>query len=164
MEEKKIQFQVKTIKMLAYSIGSLVLILLVFKVGTVVGAKRADFSCRWSDNYHQNFGGPKKGFMEGFGDRDFIEANGVFGQVIKIESNQLVIKDGGNIEKVVIVSESTVINKFKETIKISDLKVDDRVVIIGSPNSSGQIEAKLIRLMPTPPNFLMAPVNSRGQI
>ena len=36
--------------------------------------------------------------------------------------------------------------KGRETVKKEDLKVGDWVVIIGSPNEKGQIEARLIRL------------------
>ena len=130
---------------------ALIILLLGFKLGTVVGIRKADFSCRWSDNYHQNFGGPQKGFLQGLGDRDFIEANGTFGQIIKIDGSTLVIKGRQNIEKIVLVSGTTVLRNFQGTIKIGDLKVDDLVIIIGEPNVSGQIEAKLIRVMPPLP-------------
>ncbi len=80
-------FQSKLFK--GFVLGLLVFLLLtiVFKVGEIVGVEKADFSCRWSNNYHQNFGGPKQGFMQGFGDKDFIEANGVVGQILKIASS-----------------------------------------------------------------------------
>lgn len=129
----------------------LMILLLGFKIGTIVGARKADFSCRWSDNYHRNFGGPQKGFLQGLGDRDFIEANGTFGQIIKIDGFTLVVKGRNDVEKVVLVNDATVIKNFQNTIKVGDLKVDNLVVIIGEPNASGQIEAKLIRVMPPLP-------------
>jgi len=127
------------------------IILLVFKTGMMVGFQKANFSCHWSDSYHRNFGGPRGGFPGGLGDRDFLEANGTVGQIIKIASSTLVIKGRGNIEKVVLIKADTVINQRKETITIDNLKVDDSVVVIGEPNNDGQIEAKLIRVMPKPP-------------
>lgn len=129
----------------------LMILLLGFKIGSIVGARKADFSCRWSDNYHQNFGGPQKGFLQGLGDRDFIEANGTFGQIIKIDGSTLVVKGRNDVEKVVLVNDATVIKNFQNTIKAGDLKVDNLVVIIGEPNVSGQIEAKLIRVIPPLP-------------
>ena len=33
---------------------------------------------------------------------------------------------------------------------IKDLKIDDFVVVIGTPDEQGQIEAKFIRIMPSP--------------
>ncbi|HRY76839.1 MAG TPA: hypothetical protein P5524_01605 [Candidatus Paceibacterota bacterium] len=143
--------QSKTFAGIMIAIIALAILLLGFKLGTVVGARKADFSCRWSDNYHQNFGGPQKGFMQGLGDRDFIEANGTFGQVIKIDGSTLVVKGRNDVEKIVLVSDTTVIKSFQDTIKAADLKVDSLVVIIGEPNAAGQIEAKLIRVMPPLP-------------
>lgn len=126
----------------------LIAVLLIFKAGMIVGAKKADFSCRWSDNYHQNFGGPQKGFLQGFGDRDFMDSHGVSGQILKIDSPSIIIKGIDNVEKIITTNEGTIINRLKDVIKISDLKIDDNVVVIGSPNQTGQIEAKLIRVIP----------------
>ena len=39
---------------------------------------------------------------------------------------------------------------MRDEIKISDLKIGDFIVVIGSPNTDGQVEAKFIRLMPEP--------------
>ncbi|PIR91580.1 hypothetical protein COX74_00130 [bacterium (Candidatus Gribaldobacteria) CG_4_10_14_0_2_um_filter_41_16] len=144
-------FQSKTFKIILAAIGGLMIILLVFKTGMMVGFQKANFSCHWSDNYHQNFGGPRGGFPGGFGDRDFIEANGSVGQIIKIATSTLVIRGRGNVEKVVLIKADTVINQLKETITINELKTDDMVVVIGEPNNDGQIEAKLIRVMPAIP-------------
>lgn len=143
--------QSKTFAGIMIAIIALAILLLGFKLGTVVGARKADFSCRWSDNYHQNFGGPQKGFLQGLGDKDFIEANGTFGQIIKIDGSTLVVKGRNDMEKVVLVNDATVIKSFQDTIKAADLKVDSLVVIIGEPNAAGQIEAKLIRVMPPLP-------------
>ncbi|OGY40907.1 MAG: hypothetical protein A2Y82_03500 [Candidatus Buchananbacteria bacterium RBG_13_36_9] len=144
-------FGAKLFQGIIIGIAVLIVLLLVFKAGTMVGIKKADFSCRWSDNYHRNFGGPKGGFWGGFGDRDFMDANGTFGQIIKVEGNLLTIKGSQSAEKVILLNESTVIKSMKETIKPADLKVDDNIVVIGEPNESGQIIAKLIRLLPPPP-------------
>jgi len=62
-----------------------------------------------------------------------------------MKDNGFVIKSRENVEKVIITAEDTTITKGQETIK-DGLKVGDRVVIIGSPDEQGQIEAKLIRL------------------
>ncbi len=144
-------FQSKIFKGFILGVAIFFLILFIFKVGEIVGAKKADFSCRWSDNYHRNFGGPRAGFLKGFGDKDFIEANGTVGQVIKQASSTLVIKGRGEIEKVILINSDTTIKSLEKTIQAGDLKVDDMVVVIGEPNNSGQIEAKLIRVMPKPP-------------
>ena len=65
------------------------------------------------------------------------------------------------MEKIILVSDATIIKRFQDTIKLADLKVDDYIVVIGEPNNAGQIEAKLIRLMPPEPkNALPKPFPS----
>jgi hypothetical protein len=44
------------------------------------------------------------------------------------------------------VSDKTIIKSGRDDIKISDLKTDDRIVIIGKPDSSGVINAELVRI------------------
>jgi len=62
----------------------------------------------------------------------------------------LIIRGGDNVEKAVLIEKDTVIRHFMETIKSSELKVDDFIVIIGEPDEEGRIEAKFIRIMPEP--------------
>lgn len=158
-------FESKFFRGFLLGLGVFIILLFTFKLGMVVGAKKADFSCRWSENYHQNFGGPKGGFLPGLGDRDFLEANGTFGQIIKIDGALLTIKAPNNVEKIIVTNEQTTIRSSRDTVKISDLQTDNYIVVIGEPNDAGQIEAKLIRVMPPlPPNqgqpgFAPQPIN-----
>lgn len=123
----------KSFKIIVFAVGAVILLLLVFKAGVFVGYKKASFSYRWGENYHRNFG-------------DFINAHGTSGSIIKIDGSTLIVKSGDNVEKTILISEKTTITSRRETIKAGDFKVDDRVVVIGSPNEQGQIEAKFIRL------------------
>jgi hypothetical protein len=34
---------------------------------------------------------------------------------------------------------------------MNNISINDMIIVIGEPNQSGQIEAKLIRIMPPPP-------------
>lgn len=143
-------FQSKIFRGVILGLAALVVLLFIFKAGMIVGIKKADFSCRWSDNYHQNFGGPKGGFIPGFGDRDFLDANGTFGQIIKIDGSTLVIRGQNDVEKIILVDDKTAIKSQGDTVKLADLKMDEYVVVIGEPNDAGQIVAKLVRIMPPP--------------
>ncbi len=129
---------------------SLALLTGIFGLGVAVGYQKANFSYAWGENYHRNFGGPKGGFVHdfsrNFGDKDFINGHGIFGQIIKIDDNMIIVKGKDGVEKPVIISDKTTVNKWRESIKISDLKVDDQIIIIGDPNEQGQIEAKFIRI------------------
>lgn len=156
MDFKKM-FESKVFKGVLIGAGALVAVLVIFGAGMAIGFKKADFSFRWGENYHKNFGGPRGGFFRDFTGRDFIDAHGVFGQIIKIDPSTgsgqaatIIIKGRENVERTVVINDGTIINRGRETIKIGDLKINDYVVIVGEPNSSGQIEAKLIRNMPPP--------------
>ncbi len=138
-------------KRIFFGIAGLIILLLVFGLGMAVGFKKANFSYQWGENYHRNFGGPRGGFFQDFAGRDFVGSNGVFGQIIKIELPNLIVGGNNNTEKIIILKTDTVIRRLNETISPNDLKTDDYVTIIGSPNDAGQIEAKLIRIMPPPP-------------
>ena len=154
-DRKKINQDV--LKRVIIGLAGFVVIVLIFSAGMFVGGTKARFSYRWAESYHKNFAGPRGGF---FGDwrtlpppGDFIEGHGTFGEIIKIEGNTLIVKGRENIEKVILVSEKTVIKSGRKDIKISDLKIRDEAVIIGSPNEEGQIEANLIRLFPPKTGF-----------
>jgi len=155
MEEKKHDI----LKWIIVGLLAIVAIVLVFGLGVLVGEKKAKFSYHWAEHYHRMFAGPKAGFLGSLRTSpfppfdEFIEGHGTFGEIIKIEGNNLVVKGRGNVEKVIIVTEKTVIKSGREDIKFSDLKIGDMIVIIGSPNDKGQIEAKLIRVFPPKSSF-----------
>ena len=154
------------LKWIIIGLAGFVVIVLIFGAGMFVGGMKARFSYRWAESYHKNFAGPRGGFL---GDwrkfvpfpGEFIEGHGTFGEIIKINDSDLIVKGQGDVEKVIIITKDTTIEKGREKIKKEELKVGDRVVIIGSPNEQGQIEAKLIRVfseeetkaLPTLPRF-----------
>ena len=147
-QNKKINQDV--LKWIIIGLAGFVMIVLIFSVGMFVGGMKARFSYQWAESYHKNFAGPKSGF---FGDwrmlpppSDFIESRGTFGEIIKINDSDFVIKGQSDVEKVILITEGTIIQKGRDTIKKEELKVGDQIVIIGSPNEEGQIEAKLIRV------------------
>ncbi|MBI4744538.1 MAG: hypothetical protein HY776_06950 [Actinobacteria bacterium] len=134
------------LKGIIIGIAVLLILIAVFSLGIFVGTQKARFSYRWAGYYHKNFGGPRGGFMKGFGGRNFIDGHGVFGEVIKIDKDVVIVKSKSDIEKSIIISDKTTITKIGQTIKVSELKVGDMVVIIGTPNDKGQIEARMIRV------------------
>ncbi|OIO07396.1 hypothetical protein CO115_04300 [Candidatus Falkowbacteria bacterium CG_4_9_14_3_um_filter_36_9] len=146
----------KIFKIFFLGAGVLIILLLVFQLGVFVGFRKAQFSFRWGDNYHRAFGGPQGGFLQDFEGKDFINGHGISGMIAKIDANNLIIKDRDGLEKIIIITDSTFIKKGRVDIKLADLKIDDRVVIIGSPKDDGSIEAKIARIfdsndVPPPP-------------
>lgn len=139
----------KIFQIVIVSLCVLAIFVFGFSLGIQVGEHGRGFTNDWSDNYHKNFAGPRGGFMqEMMKDQEIINANGVFGQIIKIEGNNMVVKGNKDVEKIIVVGEKTIINRGRETVSLSDLKVTDTVVVVGEPNAVGQIEAKLVRVMP----------------
>jgi len=137
------------LKRVIIGLAGFVIVALIFGAGIFVGGMKARFSYRWAESYHKNFAGPQEGF---FGDwrtlppSDFIEGHGTFGEIIKINDSDLIVKGQGDVEKVILITKDTAIEMGRDTLKKEELKVGDSIVIIGSPNEEGQIEAKLIRL------------------
>ncbi len=136
----------KMLRWALYFIGGIALILVVFQLGMFVGFRKARFSFRWADSYHRTFGGPRGGWWQDFTGDDLINGHGVAGQVIKIDGNSLVIKGKEAVERIVVVSASTTIRGGRDTMSASDIKVDTKVVVIGTPQTDGSIMAKLIRV------------------
>lgn len=132
-------------------LAAAVVLIFVFTAGVLVGHEKGRFSRAWGENYYRNImgpGGSGRGMMD-FGRPEFNPHSG-FGQIIKIEGNNIIVKGPDNVEKIIVVDDRTAIQKFNQSLKITDLKVDDYIVVIGRPNSQGQVEAKLIRVMPAP--------------
>ena len=157
MEENKQNKKIHpdTLKWIIIGLAGFVVIVLIFGAGIFVGEMKARFSYRWAENYHKNFGGPSSGFLGDWKmfppDNEFIESYGTFGEIIKIDDSDLIVKGQNDVEKIIVITENTLIEMGRKSVKKNELKVGDRIVVIGSPNVKGQIEAKLIRLLPVPP-------------
>jgi hypothetical protein len=148
-QNKKINHDV--LKWIIIGLAGFVIIVLIFGAGMFIGGMKARFSYQWAESYHKNFAGPRGGFLGDWRQLpsppgDFIESHGTFGEIIQINDSDFVIKGQGDLEKIIVIKEDTILEKGRMAIKKDDLKVGDQVVIIGSPNEQGQIEAKLIRI------------------
>lgn len=138
-------FKFSHLSKLLLLLSAVVILIFVFMAGVFVGHEKGRFSRAWGENYYRNIGG-RRGWFDF--DRPGFNAHGGLGQIIKIENSSLVIKDSGNVEKTILVTGQTAIIKNFQNIKLSDLKLDDRIIALGRPNDQGQIEARLIRVMP----------------
>lgn len=148
-------FQSRGLRLAVFILTGFALVLMIFGAGMYIGFRKASFSYNWGDNYFRNFGGPRNNFPGDFRGRGYFGGHSGLGDVIAIEGNALTVVDQDNVEKSVIIGEDTVIRKLTEEISLEDIKVGDRVTVIGQPNSSGQIEAKLVRVMPQMPSPML---------
>ncbi|MDO8676336.1 MAG: hypothetical protein Q7K16_01655 [Candidatus Azambacteria bacterium] len=136
---------------LLMAIAAVVVLAFVFAAGVFVGHEKERFSRSWEKNYYGNIMGPGRRGLMGFWGRPNFNAHSGLGQIIKIDENTITVKDQGNAEKTILINERTAIIKDFQSIKISGLKIDDRIIVIGRPNEQGQIEARLIRVVPALP-------------
>jgi hypothetical protein len=162
MEENNIQKNLKpdvekVLKYLIIVILCGVIVMTIFVTGVLVGQEKARYSFAWVENYQKNFAGPVpmqeiSGTMQS---NQVISGHGIFGQVLKVDGETLVVKGQDNMEKTVNVSDDTPIVKNRSKAKHSELKVGSNVVIIGEPDDDGQVEAKFIRILPKPESYII---------
>ena len=147
---KKIKkvFESKVLIKVLYGIGIFIVILIIFSAGMSVGFRKATFGHAWGENYERNFGMMPPPI--GFNGNNFPNAHGAIGKIIKIELPTIIVEDRDNTEKVVLIKDDTKIEKIRSIITNADLKINDFIVVIGTPDDQGQIEAKFIRIMPAP--------------
>ncbi len=147
-EDIKKVFESKVLVGFLYSIGVVIVVILIFSAGVSVGFHKASFGRAWGENYERNFGIRPDRMM--FGDDNLPNPHGVMGKIIKIELPAIITESDGETEKTVLVNKDTKIKRMRNEISSADLKADDFIVVIGNPNNQGQIEAKLIRVIPSP--------------
>ncbi len=143
-------FQKVWVRWTAGALAAAVIFFLAFGLGVSVGYRKAMFASAWGRSYELNFSGPAHhGFVFASG---AIAGNmhGVAGTVIDVASGTIAVKDGDNDEESIAVASGTVIRQMNDMISLSALAVGDRVVVIGTPDSAGQIEAHFIRVFPAP--------------
>ena len=146
----------KAFRIVVYALGVLAVAFFIFEAGMVAGFRKASFGRDWGENYEQNFGSPHRmQFGKNMGDMGNLpNAHGAIGRIVGVELPNIVVLDGkDNVEKVIILDDDTEIRLAKNIIKDEELKEGLDVMIIGTPNSSGQIEAKLVRVLPPPPQI-----------
>lgn len=156
-EEVKKVFKSKMFKIVVYALGFIVVASLIFKAGMFAGFQKASFGRNWGDNYSRNFGMMSRGprmMMEDFD--NLPNPHGAIGKIIKNDGTSIIVSDGKDkTEKVVLITDKTEIHKARALGVKEDLTPETFVVVIGEPNKDGQIEAKLIRIMPSPEDMGM---------
>ena len=139
----------KLFRTTVYTFGVSVVVILIFQAGVIVGFHRATFSHDWDDNYSKNFGlmhsfRPLSGMPE-----NFPNTHGAIGKIITSTPPLLSIEDKDGTEKAILIKTDTVIRKMREDATAADLTPNTEIIVIGNPNTQGQIEAKLIRIIPS---------------
>lgn len=133
-----------------YILGAAAILLTVFQAGIFVGYRKAEFSYRWGDNYIRTFGEDKNRYpsLPGMPMNRFPSVNGITGKIITMNLPAIVVAGNDGVERVVMLDGGSSVRRLREEIGQSELKAGDTIVVIGSPDESGRIQAKLVRLIP----------------
>jgi hypothetical protein len=137
-EKVKKFFDSKPFVKVLYTTGVLLLACFIFNAGVIVGFKKASFGRSWGEHYMNNFGGLD----------DLPNSHGAAGKIINVTLPTFIVSDRNNVEKSVLLTGDTKILNGRQEVPTENLKIGDFTVVIGSPNSTGQIEAKFIRVIP----------------
>lgn len=138
----------KKIRTVLWILAGCILLFVAFGLGITVGYDRAQFATGFDRNYYRIFyGGQPQGAMGMVAPAMPAAIHGVVGKVIDLGSSTISVADQKNNEQSVAVSSGTVIRNGQNTIMIGDIAVGDMIVVIGEPNSQGQIDARFIRIL-----------------
>ncbi|MFH1170361.1 MAG: hypothetical protein V1704_02280 [Candidatus Vogelbacteria bacterium] len=124
-----------------------VIVLLIFQIGVMFGYRKAHFSARLGDNYFRAFDSRPSGFPFGMMGSDLPGGHGAVGKIVSITLPTFILASSDNVEKIILVKNDTIIRHFRETLATSNLALNDSVVVLGTPNDQGEIEAQLIRII-----------------
>lgn len=148
-DEKPVQAVIvehsKTFKVLVVVLFELILLIGAFTLGLRVGVGKAGYTYSWAVNYPNNFVGGRRILMPP--PPQFINAHGLDGTILSMSNSNLYIKDEDGNENTIVVSPTTSIRQNFQSLQVNDLKVNEEIVVIGSANDKGQIDAKLIRVL-----------------
>jgi hypothetical protein len=139
-------------KLASYLIPALVTLILVlgaFWVGMAIGERRARHFSGWCDGYRRAFM-PMGRERLPFPSPHLPNTHGVFGRVLSLSEQGLIIQGNNDIEQSVLVTSSTAIRMGNRTASLQDIHPMDQVSVFGMSNNKGEIEAKLVRLLPPP--------------
>jgi hypothetical protein len=83
----------------------------------------------------------------------FGGAHGATGVIEAIQGQTLTLKLHDDTTQTVLIDKNTRVERIKRA-TLGDLKIGDRVLVVGAPDAQGQIKARLIRVLdlrvPTP--------------
>lgn len=137
------------------TLGTVFVLVVVFQAGVSVGYQQASFAYKSGDNYYKVFGvderrAPKTPGMMQMMQGRMPASHGALGSIVQITLPTLVVASEDGTEKVVRLQNSTLVREGRNTLKPSDLKIGDFVVIVGEPNAEAEIDARFVRIMPKP--------------
>ena len=153
----------------------LIVICTVFQAGIFVGYHKARFYGSIEGNYYNSSNGNRgragmmgeqPDFGNMMGDTNLPGGHGAVGKIVSINLPNIIVASTDNVEKTINISSDTLIRQFRNTLNTQDLKIGDYVIVLGEASSTdnGIINARLIRLIPPPPEAGSVPFNGTGNL
>jgi hypothetical protein len=126
-----------------------------------VGFRKASFESRFGGQFVGRMGDVNMMYSPFIGNRG-ANPHGIVGVILSINLPKIMVKSEDGHEDTVSISSSTVVRQFRDNIAADKLKVNDNVIILGSPNEDGSINASLIRVMPSGTSTRPMPLQMMG--
>lgn len=132
-------------------LGILIVLIALFTAGVAVGERKFRHLSGLCMNYDK-MRSPRHGSRGPFpfAPPMLPSTHGVFGKVLSISDQGLVVQGKDDIEQDVLITSSTMIRIGDKTGTAADIQPDIDASVFGAPNNQGQIEATLIRLFTRP--------------
>ena len=127
-----------------------IIVLIIFATGFFVGYHRAIFSEEWNEGYYHNMSRFDKVFVPFMHGSDDINSHGAIGMVGSLKLPSFVVSGPNQAEQLVTIGSSTVVRMMRNQGSPSDLANGEWVVIIGSADQTGRINATFVRIVPPP--------------
>lgn len=146
-------FDKKNSLRLVYVLGAIVIALLLFRAGEFVGYNKAQTAYDWGQEYFGIFGHDNDVASHGgpfamLPHDSFAAAHGAVGKVVKLALPSIVIEDQSGVEKGIVTTDDTQVRELRNSIQVTQIAVGDNIIVFGTPDTSGQVEATLIRVFP----------------
>ena len=141
-------FQSNVVSKIILILAALLVILLIFQAGIMVGYRRGFFASNWNGAHGQIMDEPDSIFAPFVHDSDDINPHGAVGNIVSVRLPSILIKGPNSAEQVITISSTTAIRFIHSNASTSDLVPGNQVIIIGEPKDNGSISAAFIRIMP----------------
>ncbi len=141
--------------------GSILLLLMVFWLGMMVGEHKAQFTLKWGEKYEDHFGGmnfsaePGRGFLPRPSEKPGIGGHGVAGEILEVDEDSMIILGANNLELVVLIDSDTRVIIGRSFVELDKVEVGTHAVVIGSPTKDAEIDARMIKIFDKAPRGLM---------
>lgn len=138
----------KPLRLALYTIGILFILSITLQFGIFIGYHKASFARDWGDHYKKNFGMERPESFRGMMGNTLPNAYGASGKVLSVTLPTFVVEDTNGTEKTILITDATIIKSGMQNASSSSITSNSIVMVLGDPTASGQIQAKLIRIMP----------------